>query len=92
MTDRAGERIRELIAVRAGEYYLRLLARRSGALLTYHLMFEPEARPTDQQLTRCGVRLLVDPASATIAEGCTIDYLQSAGGFAVYNPTAHTGT
>lgn len=91
LTERAAQRVRELMAARGEQFCLRLLVRRSEGALTYHLMLESAPRPTDTVVLAGGLRILVDPTSGELAEGCAIDFLTSLSGFAIYNPHLRTG-
>jgi iron-sulfur cluster assembly protein len=60
--------------------------------LQYGMAFEGEGRESDIILESQGVRLYVDPFSATYLEGACIDYEDSpaGAGFRVENPNAAT--
>jgi len=55
--------------------------------LTYELYFVPEAGPADAVIEAGGVRVAVDPASASLLEGTVID-LPGGPGFRFDNPRA----
>jgi iron-sulfur cluster assembly protein len=57
---------------------------------TYRLSFEPEPGPDDHVVEEHGLRVLVDPRSAPILEGSTLDFSDAllGGGFRVRNPRA----
>lgn len=70
---------------------LRIFVQGGGcAGLQYGMTFEHTAREGDTVLEAYGVRLFVDPVSATYLEGASIDYEGSLGssGFRVDNPNA----
>lgn len=56
----------------------------------YNLSFEETPAPDDHVLEAHGMRLLVDPKSAPIVEGSTLDFSQAllGGGFKIHNPRA----
>lgn len=88
LTERAATWIRELIAARGESVCMRLLARRQGAAVAYDLTLERAARKGDA-VVQCGdLQVLVDPASAELAGGCSIDFLGPGVGFAIHNPKA----
>lgn len=56
----------------------------------YKLSFDEGPTPDDLVLEAHGMRLLVDPKSAPIVEGSTLDFSQAllGGGFKIHNPRA----
>lgn len=88
LTERAASKVRELMTGWGDDLYLRLLVRKSGSGIAYDLVFERAPRPTDATLTVGGIRILVDPSSGELADGCSIDFLSHPAGFAVHNPHA----
>jgi iron-sulfur cluster assembly accessory protein len=100
LTDRAADRLKTLVDERntpglapeekrwAG---LRLFVQGGGcAGLQYGMTFEHTAREGDTVVEAQGVRLYVDPISATYLKGASIDHEDSLGGssFRVDNPNA----
>ena len=57
---------------------------------TYKLSFEPEPEATDHVVEAFGLRVLVDPKSAPIVAGSTLEFNDAllGGGFKVNNPQA----
>jgi len=57
---------------------------------SYQLSFEGETAPDDLVLEAHGLRVLVDPRSAPIVAGSTLDFIDAmlGGGFKVHNPQA----
>lgn len=90
LTERAATKVRELMTGWGDDLYLRFLVRRGSAGFAYNLLFERTPRPTDAIVTAAGVRILLDPASGELVDGCSFYFLSSPAGFAVHNP--HTGT
>ena len=73
------------------EQGLRIFVHTGGcADLQYGMAFEAQARESDAILESQGVRLYVDPFSATYLEGACIDYTDGPQGvgFRVQNPNA----
>jgi iron-sulfur cluster assembly accessory protein len=92
VTERAAEKAISL-AVREGhaEAYLRLRVLAGGCSgFSYKLSFEDGARTDDHVLEAFGLRVLVDPKSAPIVKGSTIEFHDAmlGGGFKVNNPQA----
>ena len=89
----AGELQRLLQEKETSEHGLRIFVHAGGcAGLQYGMAFEAQARESDAILEVQGVRLFVDPFSATYLEGACIDYQDSPTGvgFRVENPNAAT--
>jgi iron-sulfur cluster assembly accessory protein len=92
VTERAAEKAISL-AQREGhaEAYLRLRVLAGGCSgFSYKLSFEDGAQPEDHVLEAFGLRVLVDPKSAAIVKGSTIEFHDAmlGGGFKVNNPQA----
>ena len=93
VTDTAAAKVAELIAQEASpeELALRVAVRPGGCSgFSYEMFFDSEI--TDEDLTTtCGpVKVIVDPVSAPLLAGATLDYkdgLQGAG-FSINNPNA----
>ena len=94
VTERAAEKAISL-ARREGfeEPHLRLRVLAGGCSgFSYKLSFEGQAAPDDHILEAFGLRVLVDPKSAPIVAGSTIEFSDAllGGGFKVNNPqTVH---
>ncbi len=92
VTERAAHKAIEL-AAREGyaEPILRLRVLAGGCSgFSYRLSFEHGATPDDHVLDAFGLRVVVDPKSAPIVAGSTIEYSDAmlGGGFKVNNPQA----
>jgi iron-sulfur cluster assembly protein len=92
LTDVAAEQMRNLFVgeERAGQG-LRVFVQGGGcAGLQYGMLYENEAREDDLVVEAKGVRLFIDPFSATYLVGASIDYQDTlrGTGFRVDNPNA----
>jgi iron-sulfur cluster assembly accessory protein len=92
VTDTAAEKVRNLMdAEGVPELALRVAVRPGGCSgFSYEMFFDTELADDDKAEDVNGVKLVVDPSSATLLEGATLDYkdgLQGAG-FAIDNPNA----
>jgi iron-sulfur cluster assembly protein/iron-sulfur cluster insertion protein len=95
LTDSAAVKVRELLdAEGAEDLALRVAVRPGGCSgFSYEMFFDGEIA-TDDSLAQFGeagsVRVVVDPASAQLLEGATLDYKDGLeqSGFAITNPNA----
>ena len=92
LTDTAAVKVKQLLeAEGATELALRVAVRPGGCSgFSYEMYFDGDVAADDQTLTFGDVRVVVDPASAQLLEGASLDYkdgLQDAG-FAINNPNA----
>jgi iron-sulfur cluster assembly protein/iron-sulfur cluster insertion protein len=92
LTDRATAKVGELIAAEGNaELALRVAVRPGGCSgFSYEMFFDSDIAEDDLLSTFGDVRVAVDPASATLIQGATLDYkdgLQDAG-FSINNPNA----
>lgn len=92
LTDLAAEQLQNLLIGEDRAWHgLRVFVQGGGcAGLQYGMLYENEAREDDLVVEAKGVRIFVDPFSATYLQGASIDYqdtLMSAG-FRVDNPNA----
>ena len=93
LTDTASAKVAELMAQEgaAEELALRVAVRPGGCSgYSYEMFFDTEIAEDDQQSTFGPVKVVVDPVSAPLLSGATLDYkdgLQGAG-FAINNPNA----
>ena len=92
VTERAAEKAVAL-ARREGhaEAFLRLRVTAGGCSgFGYKLSFEDGAKPEDHVVEAFGLRVLVDPKSAPIVAGSTLEFKDAmlGGGFKVNNPQA----
>ncbi len=92
ITDRAASKVDELITAEdeAG-LALRVAVRPGGCSgFSYEMFFDTEVADDDVKATFGAVAVIVDPSSAMLLEGATLDYkdgLQDAG-FSIDNPKA----
>ncbi|MDP9404361.1 MAG: iron-sulfur cluster insertion protein ErpA [Actinomycetota bacterium] len=92
LTDTALGKVAELLTMEGNpELALRIAVRPGGCSgYSYEMFFDSELAHDDLISTRGQVRVVVDPASAQLLSGATLDYkdgLQGAG-FSVNNPNA----
>ncbi|HSH61990.1 MAG TPA: iron-sulfur cluster insertion protein ErpA [Acidimicrobiales bacterium] len=92
LTDTALGKVAELLTMEGNpELALRVAVRPGGCSgYSYEMFFDSELAHDDLISTRGQVRVVVDPASAQLLSGATLDYkdgLQGAG-FSVNNPNA----
>lgn len=92
LTDSAATKVKELIdAEGEGDLALRVAVRPGGCSgFSYEMFFDTELAADDVTVEKGGVRVVVDPSSAQLLTGATLDYkdgLQQAG-FAIDNPNA----
>ena len=92
LTENASSKVKELIA-QEGEagLMLRVAVRPGGCSgFSYEMFFDSEKDGEDMVDEKSGVPVVVDPSSAQLLSGATLDYkdgLQGAG-FAIDNPNA----
>jgi iron-sulfur cluster assembly protein/iron-sulfur cluster insertion protein len=92
LTDTAAAKVKELLdAEGEPELALRVAVRPGGCSgFSYEMFFDGDVAGDDEQATFGDVRVVVDPQSAQLLTGATLDYkdgLQQAG-FAITNPNA----
>ncbi len=93
LTDAAAAKVKSLIEAEEGtdELVLRVAVRPGGCSgFSYEMFFDTEVAPDDTTSEHGGVKVVVDPSSAQLLDGATLDYkdgLQGAG-FAINNPNA----
>ena len=94
LTEPAAAQLRNLLQEKGpAEQGLRVFVHAGGcAGLQYRMAFEAKAREDDTVLESHGVRLYVDPFSATYLTGACIEYVDDPEGivFRVENPNAAT--
>ncbi len=93
LTDTAVSKVKELLeAEGAAELALRVAVRPGGCSgFSYEMFFDGDIAADDQQATYLdGVKVVVDPSSAQLLEGATLDYKNTLNesGFAITNPNA----
>ena len=92
LTDNASSKVRELITAEGDEALALRVAVRPGGCsgYSYEMYFDGDVAGDDVTADFSGVKVVVDPSSALLLEGATLDYtdgLQGAG-FAIDNPNA----
>ena len=92
LTDTAAVKVKDLIAQEGDESLMLRVAVRPGGCsgFSYEMFFDTEQETDDVLADYDGVKVVVDPSSAQLLDGATLDYkdgLQGAG-FAIDNPNA----
>ena len=92
VTDAAASKVGELLEEEGNpELFLRVAVRPGGCSgFSYEMFFDSDLADDDIQSGTGGLKVVVDPASATLLTGSTLDYkdgLQGAG-FSINNPNA----
>jgi iron-sulfur cluster insertion protein len=93
LTDTAAGKVKELLASEgADDLALRVAVRPGGCSgFSYEMFFDGEIAADDQQATfGDAVKVVVDPQSAQLLDGATLDYKDGLeqSGFAITNPNA----
>ncbi len=94
LTDSAAAKVKELLkAEEAEDLALRVAVRPGGCSgYSYEMFFEPDIAADDEQAAfgDGDVKVVVDPQSAQLLVGATLDYKDGLdqSGFAITNPTA----
>ena len=92
LTDQAASKVKQLIDAEGNEELALRVAVRPGGCsgFSYEMFFDSDIASDDVKQDFGGVRVVVDPSSAQLLTGATLDYkdgLQQAG-FAIDNPNA----
>jgi len=92
LTDNAAVKVKDLITQEGNdELMLRVAVRPGGCSgFSYEMFFDTDKAGDDLIVDYSGVKVVVDPSSAQLLNGATLDYsdgLQGAG-FAIDNPNA----
>ena len=92
LTDNAAAKVDELISAEDEDgLALRVAVRPGGCSgFSYEMFFDSDFADDDLQVTFGSINVVVDPSSASLLDGATLDYkdgLQDAG-FAIDNPNA----
>ena len=92
LTDSAAVKVRQLIESEGEENLALRVAVRPGGCsgFSYEMFFDTDIAAADVTLDQGGVKVVVDPSSAQMLTGATLDYkdgLQGAG-FSINNPNA----
>jgi iron-sulfur cluster assembly accessory protein len=92
LTDSATQKVAELIEAEGqSDLALRVAVRPGGCSgFAYEMFFDSDVAPDDEQLTYGPVKVLVDPSSAQLLNGATLDYKDglNQAGFSINNPNA----
>lgn len=96
VTERAAERIKELLSAKEGAIGIRLGVRRRGCNgLSYTMNYAEEAPKDDEEVREHGVRVFVDPLAVFHIVGTQMDFEETemSAEFTFKNPqaTAHCG-
>lgn len=92
LTEGAAAKVRELLEQEGNpELFLRVAVRPGGCSgYSYEMFFDSDLMDDDMQSGTDGLKVVVDPASAALLVGASLDYkdgLQGAG-FSINNPNA----
>src|SRR5689334_5672438 len=92
VTESASTKVKELIEAEGNpDLFLRVAVRPGGCSgYSYEMYFDSDLDAEDEAAEFGGIRVVVDPASAQLLKGASLDYkdgLQGAG-FAINNPNA----
>jgi iron-sulfur cluster insertion protein len=92
ITDTAASKVKELIEAEGNEgLALRVAVRPGGCSgFAYEMFFDTDVADDDLTSDSGGVRVVVDPSSAQLLSGATLDYRDSLqeSGFSIENPNA----
>ena len=92
LTDNAASKVAELIAAEGDENLALRVAVRPGGCsgFSYEMFFDTDVADDDLTAETGGVRVVVDPSSAQLLTGATLDYKDglSQAGFSIDNPNA----
>jgi iron-sulfur cluster assembly protein/iron-sulfur cluster insertion protein len=90
LTDSASAKVKELIEAEGNsELALRVAVRPGGCSgFSYEMFFDTDFAPDDLKMDYGGVKVVVDPASAQMLNGASLDYKEGlmGAGFTVNNP------
>jgi iron-sulfur cluster insertion protein len=92
LTDKAATKVSELITAEGDENLALRVAVRPGGCsgFSYDMFFDTEIADDDVKVEKDGVKVVVDPSSAMLLEGATLDYADglTQAGFSINNPNA----
>ncbi len=92
LTDSAATKVGELIKAEGDEKLALRVAVRPGGCsgFSYEMYFDTDKAADDVTVEHHGVNVVVDPSSAMLLEGATLDYKDGLNdaGFAIDNPNA----
>ncbi|MEI7887571.1 MAG: iron-sulfur cluster insertion protein ErpA [Actinomycetes bacterium] len=92
LTDTAADKVKQLISAEGDEALALRVAVRPGGCsgFSYEMFFDSDVASDDVTVEKAGVRVIVDPSSAQLLTGATLDYKDGLdqSGFAITNPNA----
>ena len=92
LTDTAADKVRQLITAEGDDALALRVAVRPGGCsgFSYEMFFDSDVATDDVTVEHGGVRVIVDPSSAQLLTGATLDYKDGIdqSGFAITNPNA----
>ena len=91
VTEKAQQRIRQIVAKEGGSGGLRLAVQGGGCSgLSYLFKLETKERASDRVFGSSDAKVLIDPKSFAFLDGMTLDYKESLiqSGFVIDNPNA----
>lgn len=92
LTDNATDKVKQLITAEGDEALALRVAVRPGGCsgFAYEMFFDSDVATDDVTVEQGGVRVIVDPSSAQLLTGATLDYKDGLdqSGFAITNPNA----
>lgn len=92
LTDSAATKVKQLIEAEGEEELALRVAVRPGGCsgFAYEMFFDSDVAPDDVTGTYGAVKVVVDPSSAQLLNGATLDYKDGLdqSGFAITNPNA----
>ena len=92
LTDAAADKVKDLIAAEGeADLALRVAVRPGGCSgFSYEMFFDNEFAEDDNRVEFGDVQVIVDPSSAMLLEGATLDYKDglNQAGFSIDNPNA----
>ena len=92
LTDTAADKVKQLITAEGDEALALRVAVRPGGCsgFSYEMFFDSDVASDDVTVEKGGVRVIVDPSSAQLLTGATLDYKDGLdqSGFAITNPNA----
>jgi iron-sulfur cluster assembly accessory protein len=92
LTDTAADKVKELLDAEGDpELVLRVAVRPGGCSgFAYDMFFDKDVAADDEQASFRNVKVIVDPSSAQLLNGATLDYKDglNQAGFSITNPNA----
>lgn len=91
LTDSAAQKVAQLIEAEGTDLALRVAVKSGGCSgFSYDMYFDSDIASDDVTLTFGQVKVVVDPASAPMLEGASLDYKDglTEQGFSISNPNA----